>query len=710
MIDEGNSEIEIVKVRGEEVEYSKELEEEEGRSLSTFSDKEVESKDLASLEKSGATEAGEESCAYVNIVESSVPYPNSSSSSSRHPTGDDASEDEEANHTNGSRLINGKVKDLSIGSHTEEGLITGGEAASEEGEESGETVEAVAENSIPDKHGIKGIPRIPRRRSRSPSLEEGQSVEEFGKIGGSLSPHNSGTIDSNHTSKKRRKRASSGWDAQNNNSHNSPSLAPVQSGSSGNPHNHFSGVSGNGGVTTNSNSNMSMGPGSPPSMGPGAGIGTGSAMSSGAATSGGPRQNSQISRIYVGSLDYSLNEADLKQVFGSFGSIVNIDMPREGNRSKGFCFIEYASQESAEMALATMNRFVLKGRPIRVGRPTNTSNNNSNQHGGGVGGGGGGGGPGNVINPSIAVFNNNHITHPSHQVQSEATLGTGVAAQSQNRIYIGSVPYSFTTEDLRQIFKAFGVIVSCQLIPSVEKPGTHRGYGFIEYSTAEQARLAIDTMNGFEVGGKQLKVNVATALKPQTGGGGGTGGAGGAQPGVPGTTVGQMQMINPIQNIIPSQIPPSIGIPHQMVLPSMMQMPNVAAPPPLPMYQQPPGGYPLSNGPSPYQIPSTGIPAGGSSSNVILLTNMVGPDEIDDELKEEVKIECSKYGKVYDVRIHVSNNITKPSDRVRIFVVFESPSMAQIAVPALNNRWFGGNQVFCSLYSAERYYSSLLDD
>lgn len=156
--------------------------------------------------------------------------------------------------------------------------------------------------------------------------------------------------------------------------------------------------------------------------------------------------------------------------------------------------------------------------------------------------------------------------------------------------------------------------------------------------------------------------------------------------------------------------PPSMGIPHQMVLPSMMQMPNVAAPPPLPIYQQPPGGYPLSNGPSPYQIPSAAIPTTGNSSNIILLTNMVGPDEIDDELKEEVKIECSKYGKVYDVRIHVSNNITKPSDRVRIFVVFESPSMAQVAVPALNNRWFGGNQVFCSLYSAERYYSSLLDD
>lgn len=694
MIDEGASELEVVKVREEEVGYNKEVEEEEeGRSLSTFSDKEVEHKDFASLEKLGPTEVGEESYVSANATELPVPDPNSNSSG--HPTGDVS--DDETSYENDKKLINGKVKDLSIGSRTEEGLLTGGEAASEEGEEPGET-ETVADHSVPgksDKQGIKGIPRIPRRRSRSPSLEEGQSVEEFSKISGSFSPHNSGTIDSSH--KKRRKRTSSGWDAQNNNSCNSPNLAPIP----GSSHGHFTGVSGalsgNNGVVTNSNSNLSMGPGHS-NIGSGTGIGTSSIVGSGTTTGAGPRQNSQISRIYVGSLDYSLNEADIKQVFGSFGPIVNIDMPREGNRSKGFCFIEYTSQESAEMALATMNRFVLKGRPIRVGRPTNAATSSGNQSGGGSIGGSG---SGNVVNPNIAVFNNNQITHPNHQIQSETTHGTGIATHSQNRIYIGSVPYSFTTDDLRHIFKAFGVILSCQLIPSIEKPGTHRGYGFIEFGTADQAKLAIETMNGFEVGGKQLKVNVATALKPQVGVGGG-----GTQSGVSGATVGQIPMINPMQNLIPSQIP-SMGIPHQMVLPSIMQMPNVA-PPPLPIYQQPPG-YQLSNGPAPYQIPNT-ISGSTNNSNIILLTNMVGPDEIDDELKEEVKIECSKYGKVYDVRIHVSNNISKPSDRVRIFVVFESPSMAQVAVPALNNRWFGGNQVFCSLYNTERYYSSFLDD
>ena len=94
---------------------------------------------------------------------------------------------------------------------------------------------------------------------------------------------------------------------------------------------------------------------------------------------------------------------------------------------------------------------------------------------------------------------------------------------SLTRLYIGNVPYTFSTDDLRvcwhvkliidvghlnpssfllqQIFQVFGAITSCNLTPSTEKPGTHRGYGFIEYETSPQAALAVQTMNGFEVAG-----------------------------------------------------------------------------------------------------------------------------------------------------------------------------------------------------------------
>lgn len=67
-------------------------------------------------------------------------------------------------------------------------------------------------------------------------------------------------------------------------------------------------------------------------------------------------------RIYVGSLDYYLTELEIKSVFQAFGTVTSVDMPKEGDRSKGFCFVEYASPEAAQMALSTMHNFVLKGR------------------------------------------------------------------------------------------------------------------------------------------------------------------------------------------------------------------------------------------------------------------------------------------------------------------------------------------------------------
>ncbi|KFG61946.1 RNA recognition motif protein [Toxoplasma gondii RUB] len=81
-------------------------------------------------------------------------------------------------------------------------------------------------------------------------------------------------------------------------------------------------------------------------------------------------QNKAMCRIYVGSLDYYLTELEIKSVFQAFGTIVSVDMPKEGDRSKGFCFVEYASPEAAEMALSTMQNFVLKGRSsVCVARP-----------------------------------------------------------------------------------------------------------------------------------------------------------------------------------------------------------------------------------------------------------------------------------------------------------------------------------------------------
>jgi len=89
-------------------------------------------------------------------------------------------------------------------------------------------------------------------------------------------------------------------------------------------------------------------------------------------------------------------------------------------------------------------------------------------------------------------------------------------------------------------------------------------------------------------------------------------------------------------------------------------------------------------------------------SKVVLLRNMVGPGEVDDDLEPEVKDECNtKYGDVARVLIHEVIEAS-PEEAVRIFVEFKRIESAIKAVVDLNGRFFGGRQVKAGFYSSEK--------
>ncbi|XP_058453046.1 splicing factor 45 [Malaya genurostris] len=92
-----------------------------------------------------------------------------------------------------------------------------------------------------------------------------------------------------------------------------------------------------------------------------------------------------------------------------------------------------------------------------------------------------------------------------------------------------------------------------------------------------------------------------------------------------------------------------------------------------------------------------------SPSKVVLLRNMVGPGDVDDELEPEVKDECNtKYGEVVTVVINEIPNVV-PEEAVRIFVEFKRMESAIKAVVDLNGRFFGGRQVRAGFYNQERF-------
>jgi RNA recognition motif-containing protein len=99
-------------------------------------------------------------------------------------------------------------------------------------------------------------------------------------------------------------------------------------------------------------------------------------------------------KLYVGNLPYSVRDGDLEQSFGQFGTVTSakVMMERDTGRSKGFGFVEMASDAEAQAAISGMNGQPLGGRSLVVNeaRPMEPRPPRSGGGGGGYGGGGGG--------------------------------------------------------------------------------------------------------------------------------------------------------------------------------------------------------------------------------------------------------------------------------------------------------------------------------
>lgn len=96
------------------------------------------------------------------------------------------------------------------------------------------------------------------------------------------------------------------------------------------------------------------------------------------------------------------------------------------------------------------------------------------------------------------------------------------------RVYVGGLPYSATEEDLENLFASHGSVASATVITD-KFTGQAKGFGFVEMSTDEEARTAINSLNGTLFGGRTLTVNEAKPReeRPRSGGGGyGSGGGG----------------------------------------------------------------------------------------------------------------------------------------------------------------------------------------
>ncbi|ELU44821.1 polyadenylate-binding protein [Rhizoctonia solani AG-1 IA] len=181
----------------------------------------------------------------------------------------------------------------------------------------------------------------------------------------------------------------------------------------------------------------------------------------------------QFTNIYVKNLDTDITEAEFRVMFEEFGNITSavLQTDNEG-KSRGFGFVNYENHEEAERAVNEMHEKEIKGKVLFVGRAQKKS-----------------------------------------ERQSELARSHEAAKQERQNKYAGVNLYVKNLDDdvdddkLRAEFEAFGTITSCKVMRN--ERDISKGFGFVCFSTPDEATKAVTEMNNKMIGTKPLYVSLA---------------------------------------------------------------------------------------------------------------------------------------------------------------------------------------------------------
>ncbi len=82
------------------------------------------------------------------------------------------------------------------------------------------------------------------------------------------------------------------------------------------------------------------------------------------------------------------------------------------------------------------------------------------------------------------------------------------------KLFVGSLPYSTTDEELTEVFSAVGTVVSAKVIFDRDTQRS-KGFGFVEMSSDEEAQSAVKQLDGSEMDGRRIVVNEARPMAPR---------------------------------------------------------------------------------------------------------------------------------------------------------------------------------------------------
>jgi len=165
----------------------------------------------------------------------------------------------------------------------------------------------------------------------------------------------------------------------------------------------------------------------------------------------------QFASLYVGDLDKSVTEAILYDIFNSVGPVASIRVCRDSisRSSLGYAYVNFHALADAERALDTLNYSKIKDRCCRI--------------------------------------------MWSHRDPNLRKSGSG-------NVFVKNLDKNLDNKALYDTFSLFGNILSCKV--STDDSGKSNGYGFVHYETLEAAKLAVEKVNGMQIGDRSVFVGL----------------------------------------------------------------------------------------------------------------------------------------------------------------------------------------------------------
>lgn len=87
------------------------------------------------------------------------------------------------------------------------------------------------------------------------------------------------------------------------------------------------------------------------------------------------------------------------------------------------------------------------------------------------------------------------------------------------KLFVGNLPYTATSDELKELFSQVGAVETATVVTD-KFTGRSRGFGFVEMGNDDEANKAIETLNGQDLGGRNIMVNEARPREERPAGGG----------------------------------------------------------------------------------------------------------------------------------------------------------------------------------------------